>query len=348
MKKKLILASISFLFPIAIPAMEKGKRKRSSDEFMEMELVEQQPSSAEISKQSPFVPLPDEILVNILGNLITNDPDETLQNIRNAALTNQRFRNLINDKQFTKPLIQKLATNIKGKDELDIARALKNMPGVQNKEIQEWLAQRAQEIPLENQLINAAKTGNLSTAEELINKKVNVNALAKEPKITALIMATLSGFTEIIEKLLAAGADPNYQSRYISTALVIASSCGNSTIVEKLLAAGADPNLQDMGGDTALMYQATYRPEETPNSLAIVEQLLAKGAKINHQNMFKNTALMGAARTGKKAIVEKLLKAGANPNLTNYIGETALTEARASRNDDKEAIIKLLLEYGAK
>lgn len=313
-----LLVIISLLLPIALGAMEKGKRKRPSDEFMEMELVEQQPSSVEISKQSPFVPLPDEILVNILGNLITNDPDETLQNIRNATLTNQQFHNLINDKQFTKLLIQKLATNIPGKDELDIARTLQNMPGVQSKEVQEWLAQRKKEIPLENQLIEAAQNGDLSTVKELINKKVNVNAREKYFSNSALIMAAQDGFT---------------------------------SIVETLLAAGADPNLQTIGGSSALIRTVRLAhcvvPEAIPYLLALIEQLLTKGANVDHQDKQKHTALMWAAFIGNKAIVEKLLKAGANPNLIDETGATALTEARESQSQNKDAVIKLLKEYGA-
>ncbi|KAF8456825.1 ankyrin repeat-containing domain protein, partial [Kalaharituber pfeilii] len=56
----------------------------------------------------------------------------------------------------------------------------------------------------------------------------------------ALQGASSNGHIEIVNLLLAAGADVNVQGRYSDTALQGASSNGHIEIVKLLLAAGAD------------------------------------------------------------------------------------------------------------
>ena len=80
---------------------------------------------------------------------------------------------------------------------------------------------------------------------------------------------------EVIEALLAAGADPKARDEDASTPLHEAASFNyNPTVIETLIAAGADPNALDKHGRTPLHWAAAYNN-------AVVEALLAAGVDPN-------------------------------------------------------------------
>jgi ankyrin repeat protein len=65
-------------------------------------------------------------------------------------------------------------------------------------------------------------------------------------------LSSLQGHDEVVELLLAAGADPNLKGDYGRTALVVASLHSHAEVVESLLQYGADPSLKDESNKTAL------------------------------------------------------------------------------------------------
>ena len=69
-----------------------------------------------------------------------------------------------------------------------------------------------------------------------------------------LIDAARDGDLTEVERLLEAGADVNWHNEWGSTALM----WGYTKIVELLVIAGADVNLEDNGGMTALMWAIEY------------------------------------------------------------------------------------------
>ena len=86
---------------------------------------------------------------------------------------------------------------------------------------------------------------------------------------------------EIIQALLAAGADPNIQNRNGVTALMIAASKGNNSVATALLRAGADANILDNERETALDHAlSAFEADETNQELQAVINRLAAATHI--------------------------------------------------------------------
>lgn len=81
-------------------------------------------------------------------------------------------------------------------------------------------------------------------------------------------IAAQNGLTNIVECLIAAGADVNAVSKSGSSPLHAAAQRGHFDVVKKLLAAGADSEAVDIQGLTPLQV-----PIESGNTLSIVEAL---------------------------------------------------------------------------
>ncbi|MBA3954595.1 ankyrin repeat domain-containing protein [Candidatus Dependentiae bacterium] len=128
--------------------------------------------------------------------------------------------------------------------------------------------------------------------------------------------ACIKGNIPLVEKLLQAGFDPNYEW-YNSTPLMAACSNSQTAIVTLLLMHGANPNL-------ICVHTSALMRAVSAGSAEYVEQLLIYGADANFfilQNSIQNsgvaeceTVLLRAIYKGHAAIVELLLFYGANPN----------------------------------
>ncbi|MEJ5976697.1 ankyrin repeat domain-containing protein [Novosphingobium sp. PS1R-30] len=69
---------------------------------------------------------------------------------------------------------------------------------------------------------------------------------------TALMGAAFKGLGDIVELLLANGAQPDAANHAGQTALMFAALFGRAAIVDRLLARGADPHRPDAAGNSAL------------------------------------------------------------------------------------------------
>ena len=214
--------------------------------------------------------MPSEIKTHIFKNLITDDLVTTLKNISSFAQVNKEFNQIINDPQNMKWLIQTLANRIRGKNELSIAQGLKNFPGVQSKEVQEWLKQLNQRIALENELRKAAQNFKTERVAELLKEGVNINAQDPFGRTTVYFLSSSADeYNDILEYFINAGADVNIKTKVGSDPIGIASKYNNVSAVQLLLQ--ANPNLSDVNDALRNVQENSVLSE--PNTQAIIKLL---------------------------------------------------------------------------
>lgn len=105
---------------------------------------------------------------------------------------------------------------------------------------------------------------------------------------------------------------PDIEYPYDVAPLHIAAERGRKEVVEVLLAAGADVNAQIEKGYTPLLIAAHFERKE------IVEMLLASGADVNAKISSHVTSLYIAAQYGQKEIVEILMAHGGRIGRMKY------------------------------
>lgn len=167
-------------------------------------------------------------------------------------------------------------------------------------------------------------------------------------RLTALHKACIyptKGQKEIVEMLLAHGADVNAKNVELRTPLMYA-ACRCRDIVQILLRRGAKPNEINKEGTTAIVFAAK------DGNISIVEDLLAAGS----EGKALSVALSQAAKNGHWDTVKVLLKAGVSPNITEKPDPTRSPERqfyaawtplmRAVEKGDLE-LVELLLHNGA-
>jgi ankyrin repeat protein len=276
--------------------------------------------------------------------------------ILNLAATNRAFRAAVNDPKNMLIILQSLPTKAAA---LYLADKLAQMPGIQSKQVQEWL----KSIKLEKgfELWHFLRRNFFATPAEVAvflanpNIDLNWNKNNRSPLIEVIDSSMCKRNCDIPKLLLAAGANPNTGDLIRTTPLMIAAKNNNLDFVKLLIDSGANVNLQNTLGTTALLYAFYHRP-----NIDIVRLLIAAGADVNLKDIEDSTALMLATgwnnpdltrlileagaktdiqrkRDGTTALmkavgnveeVRHLLSAGANPDLQNSEGKTARDLAR--------------------
>src|SRR5688572_18175536 len=175
------------------------------------------------------------------------------------------------------------------------------------------VAYAADPVVRDMRLVEAVKAGNSAAAVTLLQKKVDVNA--PEPDgTTALHWAARNDDSNLVDRLIRAGADAKATNRYGVTPIALACENGSATVVERLLKAGVSANTTGPLGETALHLCArTGRPEA-------VKALIARGATIDTiENWRGQTPLMWAAAEGHADTMRVLIEAGADINARSSI-----------------------------
>lgn len=167
-------------------------------------------------------------------------------------------------------------------------------------------------------------------------KPLTFAARLQDSKLTGLMYASIQGHTEVVEMLLARGADIRVQSKLRNTALSFAAPLGRTAIVEALLSRGADPDDTFTAGFGvfSVLHQACHN-----GHMETVKALIAKGADVSLDKY--GSPLQAAAEVGHVGIIQELLRAGALPNSPKR--KPIITAAAAGR----DKVVRLLLSAGA-
>lgn len=157
-----------------------------------------------------------------------------------------------------------------------------------------------------------------------------------------LTVAVFDDATERAKELIGEGADPNTRSSRGTPALAMAVTAGSAQMVDLLLAAGADanaivPEQGDVRDAPLLNFAATRSPE-------LVDRLLRAGARLDASDASGLSALMTAAYVGHVECLGKLIEAGAPLEQRDESGYTALMFAA---NSTYLGCVERLVEAGA-
>lgn len=155
-----------------------------------------------------------------------------------------------------------------------------------------------------NLLINALEECRLDTAKILINKGIDVNFIPEDGISALMIACTMGGnrdqvkanlsestlarfemysqddFTELVQLLIAKGADVNAKNNEGITALLAAVMANNIDAIKLLIDNGADITARDNNGLSALYYAVVA------NNTEAINLLIDKGADVNQKIVF--------------------------------------------------------------
>jgi ankyrin repeat protein len=153
--------------------------------------------------------------------------------------------------------------------------------------------------------------------------RFSLAALERKGVLHAAARGTTAGHTDVVDRLLALGLDPNAPSGLPRYPLHLAAAFGNLATVETLLRHDARIGVTDEDGQTVL-----HAAVESGGSdaAAIVTRVLGLRADLDARNIWGQTPLHWAA-SHNAAMIPALVGAGASLEATDRIGRTPLMVA---------------------
>ncbi|XP_026331683.1 ankyrin repeat domain-containing protein 50-like, partial [Hyposmocoma kahamanoa] len=174
---------------------------------------------------------------------------------------------------------------------------------------------------------------------KLLLALLSCSILRLETYFLNLGAAAWSGHEAVVNRLLAAGANPDKADAEGRTPLIAAAYMGHADIVRALLDAGANIDHADEDGRTALSVASLCA-----SGGACAALLLERGADVMKADRDRATPLLVAAFEGHTEICELLLEAEADIESADVGGRTALWAAASAGH---ARTVRLLLFWGA-
>jgi len=182
-------------------------------------------------------------------------------------------------------------------------------------------------------LVYVVRIGDFKRARQMLAKDADFSV--REPDgMTALHWAAVHQDSDLVERLLQAGAAPQKVNHYGVSPLSIACRNGDQRTVAHLLNSGADANQALPDGETPLMTAART------GTRGPVEALIAAGATVNDRDNAGQTAIMWAAAEGHLEAVDALINADADYRRPLKSGFTPLFFA--AREGKTRVVLRLL------
>ncbi|ELR18606.1 ankyrin repeat protein [Acanthamoeba castellanii str. Neff] len=193
----------------------------------------------------------------------------------------------------------------------------------------------------------ACRQGSLEQARMLLRHGARVNPATNLGGTTPLLLAVISNNTQLVRFLIEAGADVNTDGEEALPPLHSAALEANLEMVDVLLAAGANPRQISLKASYTPLIRACDAAStnyEAPNVAGVARRLLDLGVDINAQGDDGCTALLLACCHGFAEAAELLLERGANVHLLTTGGASPL---QMTAQNGHLAIVRSLLQRGA-
>lgn len=158
------------------------------------------------------------------------------------------------------------------------------------------------------ELARAGAEGDVDLMDRLVARGADVNYQGFEG-ITPLLWVLPSRNKEGLKKLLELGADPNQKSRREVSPMWMAAGADDPEFLKILLSHGGDPNIRGYGGRPALFVAAEEREMDN------ITLLLRAGADINAHTEFGDNVAMICAGLGYFDLVYFFLENGLTHDL---------------------------------
>jgi ankyrin repeat protein len=170
-------------------------------------------------------------------------------------------------------------------------------------------------------LVRAAADNDLVVVKQLLFTTSNVNVRDEGTDNSALDHAVENGNCEMVQVLLAAGANVNAKDHSSRSPLMRLSDSATPELVKALLAAGAKINARDDSHETPLMNAAS------DSGVEVVRLLVESGARLDRKSDEEKTVLIFAAENDDQEVTKYLLSLGPELEAADDDGETALLVA---------------------
>lgn len=221
-------------------------------------------------------------------------------------------------------------------------------------------------------IYEAIDSGRVAQVESILGQNPELLNARNAGGMTPLNWAAYRGQSEIVQKLLALGADASIGDNENSQPFHNAAVAAHTDVMELLLASGVDINVTDDNGMTALHFAISFRHPEVADWLIekgidplaannngltplhysalrgfpdLIDRLVTRGADINVRTRAGSTPLLHASGYNQTEAALKLLELGADTELANEYGRTPLLNvARESGNAD---MARILVDHGA-
>lgn len=191
------------------------------------------------------------------------------------------------------------------------------------------------------------KEKQLDIIRYFLSKGVDMNQADNEGNTVFMNAASANSETEVIELLASKLKNINQVNKKGVSALAMAVRNNTAEIVNLLIAKGADVNATDANGDNLAYYLIqSYNPQKTEVFESKLKALQAKGLNIAASQKNGNTLYHLAVAKNDLSLLKRIQDFKIDVNAKNKEGVTALHKAAMVAQDD--TVIKYLLAVGAK